>query len=326
MTTVREIIAELVKGKEKILTDSYDKVKALKKIKSVDVGEKYESELKEEKLQTGTLIDALIGGGLEAGSSMVLYGEYGSGKTQTCITMAVLCPTVVIYIDTEGSFRASRIKQICDERGLDYKAVFAKIKLFQPSNWIEQMYILDSLPSPIDVGKIGLIIVDSLTKRFRGVEFSGRESLSTKQPLVREYMLRLEEISKTYGSGLIYTTQIYESPTANPFLPAWTGQKPVGGASLLHQPDYVVFLRKSRGTVRIARLIDASWRPLRERPFMITVKGIENLPETKKSETLVEKLEKYEGKQTAVLNDPKKKKKVVTEGELPSPEGEANEI
>jgi len=315
MPTLNDIINELVKRKEETLSDTWKELKKKRKLKPVDLEKKLEEEGHNDKLKTGTLIDDLIGGGLEVASSMLLFGEYGSGKTQTCFTMAVLCPDIVIYIDTEGSFKASRIKEICDARGLDYKKVFDKIKLFQPSNWIEQMYILQNLPSPADYGKIGLIIVDSLTKLFRGVEFSGRQSLSIKQPLIREYILTLEEIARDYGSALIYTTQIYESPTANAFLPDWTGQKAVGGSSILHQADYVVFLRKGQGTSRIARLLDASWQPLRERPFRISAQGIEDLPQTEKAEKMKEKSLKYEENLEKVLEDPKRKKKEVKEGE-----------
>jgi len=317
--SVNDIINELASRKEKTLNNLWKELKK-NKVKPVSLQEKYENEVKEKKLQTGCLIDDLIGGGLEIESSMLLFGEFGSGKTQTCFTMAVLCPDIVVYIDTEGSFKASRIKEIAESRGLDYKKIFEKIILYQPTNWIEQMCILDQLPAPTDVdGKIGLIIVDSLTKRFRGVEFAGRQSLTIKQPLIREYIFALESLVKLYGSALIYTTQIYESPTSNPFLPNWTGQKAVGGASLLHQPDYVIFLRKGQGSVRIARLLDASWQPLCEKPFMISEKGIIDLPKTQKAEKLIEKTEKYGKKQTTILDDAKRKRIIneeVTEEEI----------
>jgi len=295
MPTIDEIIEYLTRRKEKILVEDFENAEK-KELLEISVEEKYKQELSSKKIKTGTLLDDLIGGGLEPKSRLLLYGEYGSGKTQTCFTIAVLCPDHVIYIDTENSFKATRIKQICDARGIDYKEVFKKIHLFQPKSWIEQMLILDKLPSPADIedGRIGLIILDSLSKHFRGIEFAGRQSLSIKQPLIRECIGRLERIADAYNCALILTTQIYESPTANPFLPDWTGQKAVGGASLEHQPDYVVFLRKAQGNVRIARLMDASWQPQRERPFMITEKGIEDLPETKKAEKIIKKTEKFE--------------------------------
>jgi DNA repair protein RadA len=306
--TIRDIIGELAEAKEKQVVEFYKEHKG-KVIECVDPEKAYEKELIQGKLKTGTLIDEMVGGGFEAGASMLIYGEFGSGKTETCFTIAVLCPDTVIYIDTEGSFKWSRIKEMCDVRGLDYHAVFKKIKLYQPSNWVELMILLRQLPSPADVGKIGLIIIDSLTKPFRGIEFAGRQELQVKQPPLRELMISSQETAKAYECAVIFSTQIYESPNANPFMPEWASQKPVGGASIEHQASYVMFLRRAQGNCRIARLVDADWKPLAERPFMITNKGIDDMPDTETAKKVIEKAEAYEENLAQALKDKEKKKK-----------------
>lgn len=295
MKNIEDIIRDIALKKEKKLVDFYKQAKE-NRLKPIDPFQAYEREQKEEKLKTGTLIDDMLGGGLESGSSILLYGEFGSGKTETCFTMAILCPDKVIYIDTEGSFRWTRIKEMCNERKLDYQVIFKKIILFQPQNWVEQMMLLNDLPSPFEEGKIGLIIVDSLTKLFRGIEFAGRQELQIKQPQIREYMITLSEIAKAYNSAIIFTTQIYQSPTSNPFLPDWANEQAVGGASLQHQASYVIHLRRAQGIARIARLIDADWKPLAERPFIITERGIDDIPETSKAVEMIKKAEEYEEK------------------------------
>lgn len=303
---VQGILQELAAKKGDQLVKTYKELKKVKEFKPIGLEEKLMSEEAEAKLKTGTLIDDIIGGGLEAGSSMLLFGEFGSGKTQTCFTMAVECPDIVIYIDPEDTFKAKRIKQICDARGIDYKKAFSKIILYQPKNWLEQMMLLYKLPAPSDVGgKIGLIIIDSLTKLFRGVEFAGRQSLTVKQPLIREYMLKLKEIARLHGCALIFTTQIYKKPQANSYLPAWTAIQAVGGDSILHQADYIIFFRKGSGNNRIARLMDSSWNKLAERPLRITVKGIIDLPKTEKAEKLIERTKEYEKKQQTSLGKEK---------------------
>lgn len=305
---VEDIIGDLADQKEKKIIQFYKEHRD-KKVKSVDPFKAYEIEQNQIKLKTGTLIDDMVGGGFEVGASMLLYGEYGSGKTETCFTIAVLCPDVVLFIDCEGSFRWSRIKEMCDARGLDYKAVFTKIKLFQPANWVELMMTLAQLPSPADVGKIGVLIIDSLTKLFRGIEFAGRQELQVKQPPIRELMITGTEIAKIYECALIFTTQIYESPNANAFMPEWASFKAVGGASIEHQASYVMFLRRAQGNVRIARLTDSDWKPLTERPYQITVKGIEDLPDTETAAKVLEKAEDYEKKLADSMKDKEKRKK-----------------
>lgn len=305
---IQDIIGELADQKEKKIVQFYKDHKG-KKIKPVDPFAAYEKEQGQVKLKTGTLIDEMVGGGFEAGASMLLFGEYGSGKTETCFTIAVLCPDTVVFIDCEGSFRWSRIKEMCDAREIDYKIVFNKIKLFQPANWVELMMTLAQLPSPADegIGKIGVIIIDSLTKLFRGIEFAGRQELQVKQPPIRELMITGTEIAKAYECALIFTTQIYESPNASAFMPKWASFKAVGGASIEHQASYVMFLRRAQGNVRIARLTDSDWKPLSERPYLITVKGIEDLPDTEAAKKVIEKAEEYEKELADKLRDKKKK-------------------
>ena len=320
-----KVIEELREKKILSLKPELEALKDKRPLESVDLFKLLEREGKEEKIKTGTLLDNLIGGGLPPTKSMLLYGEYGSGKSQTCYTMCVECPDAVEVIDAECSFRAERIKQICDTRGKDYKEVFAKIILKQPQNWIQQMRVLYSLPAPSDVptGKVGLVILDSLTKRFRGIEFAGRQSLFVKQPIIREFSFKLEEIVKAYGAGLIITTQVYEDPNQKSFLANWTKFKAVGGSSLLHQPDFIIFLRRVTGkNIRIARMMDSSWQPLRECPFVITERGIDNLPANSKArDALLKKAADFEKKQRQEAQKKKQKKEEVevvkTESEIP---------
>jgi hypothetical protein len=69
-----------------------------------------------------------------------------------------------------------------------------------------------------------------------------------------------------------------------------------------------MFLRRGIGITRVARLTDSDWKPLAERPYMITNKGIEDIPETEAGKKLLEKTEDYEKKQSEALKDPRGKK------------------
>ena len=79
------------------------------------------------KLSTGSSqLDQILGGGVETGSITEIYGEFRCGKTQIAHTMSVLAQLDpeqgggagrVLYIDTEGTFRPDRVKQIAEARG-----------------------------------------------------------------------------------------------------------------------------------------------------------------------------------------------------------------
>lgn len=58
-------------------------------------------------------LDLVIGGGIETGSITELFGEFRTGKSQLCHTLAVTCQLPIemgggegkcLYIDTEGTF------------------------------------------------------------------------------------------------------------------------------------------------------------------------------------------------------------------------------
>ena len=62
-------------------------------------------------------LDKLLNGGFETGSVTELFGEFRTGKSQLCHTIAVTCQLPVdnggaegkcLYIDTEGTFRPER--------------------------------------------------------------------------------------------------------------------------------------------------------------------------------------------------------------------------
>jgi DNA repair protein RAD51 len=66
-------------------------------------------------------LDKLLGGGFETGSITEMFGEFRTGKTQICHTLAVTCQLPVeqgggagkcLYIDTEGPFRPERLVEI----------------------------------------------------------------------------------------------------------------------------------------------------------------------------------------------------------------------
>lgn len=304
----------LLKQKNAQIQEFVNKVTTKTKISPIDLKKKEAAEKSEFKIKTNTVLDDIIGGGIPEGKSALLYGEFASGKTQTCETATVLTNGHVIYIDIEDSCRMERLREMCETRGLDWDKVRDKIIYFQPQDWMEQMLIsFTSLPSPVDVdGKVDLIICDSLNKHFRGIEFQGRETLGLKTGMLREFIFQLEKAAKLHHAALLYTSQVYDEPNAGAYTSKSDTQKPIGGHSLEHQPDFILFFMKSGATnVRICRMIDSSYNKLAERSFVITEKGIEDVPEDANvAKRLLDSAAKYAEKQSQEeLKKPKKEDK-----------------
>lgn len=76
-------------------------------------------------LTTGSRdLDKLLGGGMETGSITEIFGEFRTGKTQICHTLAVTCQLPIsqgggegkcLYIDTEGTFRPERLLAVAEK-------------------------------------------------------------------------------------------------------------------------------------------------------------------------------------------------------------------
>lgn len=101
-------------------------------------------------LSTGSAnFDALLGGGIETKSMTEIFGEYRSGKTQLCHTLCVTAqineksPGKVAYIDTEGTFRPSRVRAIAERFGVDGDACLDNIVYARAPTYERQMELLE---------------------------------------------------------------------------------------------------------------------------------------------------------------------------------------
>lgn len=105
------------------------------------------------KISTGSsALNALIGGGIEAGAVTEFYGAYGSGKTAIAHHLAVTTQLplesggangMVVWIDTEGTFRPERVKQIAEHMGVDPFLVLRNIRAVRAFNSDHQMILAE---------------------------------------------------------------------------------------------------------------------------------------------------------------------------------------
>ena len=235
-----------------------------------------EERKKVEHVSTNTLIDELIGGGIEKGEVLEFYGEYASGKTQICLSLATTVLGEVAYVDCEDTFKPERIAEIARNRGLDPKKVLGKIHLCQVYTVAEQIATLDA----VEEKKPEIIIIDGLTTLFRE-EYIGRETLVTRQGILRTYLHSLKKYARENNVAIVVTNQVFSNPSGSPFLPLEYLELAVGGNTLYHTLDNRIFIRKGAGGKRIAKLVDSSMYPPGERPFIISGKGVEPLLEKK---------------------------------------------
>jgi DNA repair protein RadA len=231
------------------------------------------------KLTSGSkALDELMGGGFESQSIVEFFGEFGSCKTQLCFQMAVNATLPhdkgglegeVIMIDSENTFRPERVVQMSNALGLDPDEVLKKIHVARAFNSHHQVLLVEKAMEMAKTRPIKLMIVDSLTSHFRA-EYVGRGALAERQQILNRHMHDLLAFSTLNNAVIAVTNQVAAKPDA--FFGDPT--RPIGGHIVGHTATFRIYLRKSKGGKRIARLIDSPNLPEGEAVFMVSEDGI----------------------------------------------------
>jgi len=231
------------------------------------------------RVSTGaTSLDELLGGGIESQSITEVYGKFASGKSQWCFQLCVMAQLPkdqgglggsVLYIDTENSFRPERVVQIANHRGLDPEEIVKNVYVARAYNSNHQMLLAEQSADIIKDKNIKIIIVDSLMGQFRS-EFVGRGQLSDRQQKINSHMRTLQKLAELYNVSIFVTNQVMSRPDILFGDPT----DAVGGNVVKHASKTRIYLRKSTGSKRIAKLVDSPSLPDGEAVYNITENGV----------------------------------------------------
>ena len=232
-----------------------------------------------QKLTSGSsALDELLGGGFETQAIVEVYGEFGSGKTQIGHQLAVntILPLEkggfdgeIFYIDTEDTFRPERIAQMAEGVGIDPQMALERIHVARAYNSAHQMLLVDEIKKMSKNVDVKLIIVDSLTSHFRA-EYVGRGMLAPRQQKLNRHLKELKQLSDVHNALVLVTNQVMSKPDA-----LWGDPtKAIGGHIVGHASTFRLYLRKSKGGRRIARLVDSPNLPEGEAVFTVTAEGL----------------------------------------------------
>lgn len=226
-------------------------------------------------------LDGLFGGkGIESRAITECYGAFGSGKTQLGLTLTVNVQLPkeqggsegkAVYIDTEGTFRPDRIKQIAEGVGANPEKVLKNILVARAFNSDHQILLLDKITEMIKENNepIKLVVIDSLTAHFRA-EFSGRGQLADRQQKLNKYLHHLMKLAEQHNVAIYVTNQVM----ANPAMMFGDPTTAIGGNIVGHASTYRVYLRRGKQGTRVAKMIDAPNLPENEAAFYLTVHGV----------------------------------------------------
>lgn len=232
------------------------------------------------KISTGSkAFDSLVGGGFESGAITECFGEYGSGKTQLGHALAITCQkqypgSIVVYIDTENTFRPERIEQFARGAGLEPLEVLKNIRVAKAHNTDHQMLLAEKIEDLIKKQglDVKLVIVDSLTAHFRA-EFIGRGTLADRQQKINRHMRELAKLAYTHNLSVYVTNQVM----ARPDMFFGDPTTAIGGHIVGHASTFRIYLRKGKKGSRVAKLVDSPNLPEGEASFYVETSGLKDI-------------------------------------------------
>jgi len=225
-------------------------------------------------------LDSILGGGIHTMEITEFYGEFGSGKSQICFTMAVLATRPeeegglggnVLYIDTEGTLTSERMIEIINERKLD-PATIRKIHRMRPESSGLFELDIENISETIVSNEIKMVVVDSIIHLHRQ-EYPGRENLPVRQQKLAKIMNKLLKVAESYNIAIIITNQIIDDPGVNPLF----GGSPIhatGGNVIAHASTTRLYIDKLKSRMKV-KVMDSPKLEGAEGYFTIGKKGIE---------------------------------------------------
>ncbi|KAF7684466.1 DNA repair protein RAD51 like protein 1 [Astathelohania contejeani] len=226
--------------------------------------------------------DKLLNGGIESGGITEVFGEFRTGKSQLCHTLAVTCQLdpeqggaggKALFIDTEGTFRPERCHAIAERFGLDPEQVLENISVARAYNSDHQSQLLVQAAAMMSESNYALLIVDSATALYR-TDFSGRGELGARQIHLGQFMRMLMRLADEFGIAVVITNQVVATVDGAASMFNADPKKPIGGNIMAHASTTRLYLRKGRGSVRICKIYDSPCLPESEAMFSITETGI----------------------------------------------------
>jgi len=233
------------------------------------------------QLSTGSSeLDKLLQGGIETGSITEFFGEFRTGKSQLCHTLAVTCQLPIdrgggegkcLYIDTEGTFRPERLVSIAERYNLSGPDVLDNVAYARAYNSDHQAALLTQASAMMAESRYALLIVDSATALFR-TDYSGRGELSARQMSLAQFMRTLLRLADEYGVAVVITNQVVASVDGSAMFGPTT--KPIGGNIIAHASTTRLQFRKGRGETRMYKIYDSPCLPESEATFAILPDGV----------------------------------------------------
>jgi RAD51-like protein 1 len=167
-------------------------------------------------------LDAHLHGGLPCKSVTEIVGPSGAGKTQFCMTMVckATLPLLLggtggkaVYIDTEGSFSATRLQEIASTRFPEYyngperMAHLLSCVITKPANSSTEVNaILDEMESLAMMENVRFLVLDSVASKVRN-EFDSSQ-IHARQAMLLKQAQTLKQLGERFNMAVLVSNQV----------------------------------------------------------------------------------------------------------------------
>jgi DNA repair protein RadB len=216
------------------------------------------------KISTGCKpIDALLGGGITKGSILLVFGERGSGKTtlafQTMLAAAASGQGST-FVYSEGRTPLDRLIGMAGGR---WPQSSERMWILEMKSFGEQEDLVERLDDQLP-GGMGVLVIDSITARYREALGTGKENIPVNKALNREMALIKDHCIRK-GLAALLTSEVSSQPFGK-------GVRPVAASILTYWSDAILHLEKLPGEARRAVLDKPS--PPAEAIVWVSAKGL----------------------------------------------------
>ena len=170
--------------------------------------------LVKQRLKTGSAgLDSLLDGGLGRGYITDFYGPRSSGKSQLCFQLALnnsAAEKNTLFIDTLGSFRPERVKQIANHKGLDAKKILDRIFVLRCFTVDQQLIIPQKIREFLKEMHASLAIIDDMTNNF--VSSKREETNIELRSLFAEHLHEVSHLALEHSLFMAITNSVRSRP------------------------------------------------------------------------------------------------------------------
>jgi len=167
-----------------------------------------------QKLKTSsTALDSLLNGGVARGYITDFYGPRSSGKSQICFQLAFnnsAAEKNTLFIDTLGSFRPERIKQISNQKGVDAKKILDRIFVLRCFTVDQQLGLPQNIQEFLNKMQASLVIFDDITNNF--VASRTEETNVELRSLFAKHLHEISHLAMEHSLFIVITNSVRSRP------------------------------------------------------------------------------------------------------------------